>query len=126
MVAMLPWKSDDVQGTGMGAIDTRFLLFVNSDVLWSVITKSSVAVFTSLILVSLLNLCGHVFLSLVFFLRRKHVDGQIHKSTLTKQKNSPIAIKVGPINRSSNVLKPFSPLPTKEMTSPIADVPRPT
>lgn len=36
-----------------------------------------------------------------------------------------LPINEGPISRSSTVLKPFSPVPTKEMTKPNATVPRP-
>lgn len=43
-----------------------------------------------------------------------------------KSKHKIIPIKDGPIIRSSTVLKPFSPVPTKKMTKPNATVPRPT
>lgn len=120
------WSPDvDVHGTGFGAIDTRFLFLPRREVLWSTITKSSVGASCSR-RVSLLNLCGHVFLSRVFFRRRKHVDGQMHKSTLITQHRSPTAINVGPMSRSSRVLNPFSPVPTNHITSPMTVVPRPT
>lgn len=36
-----------------------------------------------------------------------------------------LPIRDGPINRSSTVLKPFSPVPTNKITKPSATVPKP-
>lgn len=52
--------------------------------------------------------------------------GQTHRKILSKQQSSPPAIRVGPISLNSNVLKPFSPVPTNAITNPMAVVPSPT
>lgn len=55
-----------------------------------------------------------------------HLEGQTHSMTRSRQQSTPPAMSVGPMRRSSSVLKPFSPVPTNAMTMPTATVPRPT
>ena len=124
--------------TGGAAIETVFCLlvfFCNSEV-WSASAISSLG-FKSLLTASKKLPAGWHLMELSWWCRwwwwwwclwrrRKHREGHTQRKIRTRQHNRPLPMRVGPMRRSSSVLKPFSPVPTKEMTRPMATVPKPT
>ena len=52
--------------------------------------------------------------------------GTVQKRILRRAKKTPQPTRLGPINFSSRVWKPLSPIPTKVMMRPIQTIPRPT
>ena len=135
---------DDVVAvvTGVVRIETVFclLVFFCSSEVWSANAMSSLG-FESLLTASKKLPAGWHLMELSWWCRwwwwwwwwwwclwrrRKHREGHTQRKIRTRQHKSPLPIRVGPMRRSSSVLKPFSPVPTKEMTRPMATVPNPT